>query len=79
MRASVSAGFLLFLFIILALSLLVMSLPIILKAIGMPQWGELIEKLQNIEKYKGEGVTLTLPHYIDRIEFINGYNNKHWN
>ncbi|MCK4335260.1 MAG: hypothetical protein KAW40_00885 [Candidatus Aenigmarchaeota archaeon] len=77
MRAVVSTGFLLVMFIVLALAILIMSLPIVLRSIGLQEWGNLIEKVQNIQKYEGEGgVTLSLPEYIDRVEFIRGDDNE---
>ncbi len=76
MRAVISVEFVLVMFIVLALAILIFSLPIVLGSIGLQEWGNLIKKVQNIQKYDGDSVTLTLPHYIDRIEFIKGYDNK---
>ena len=60
-------------FIILAtIFALVLGLPVVLNAIGMTEWSELVRKVQDIEKYDDEGITFSLPQYIERIEFIQG-------
>jgi len=50
--------------------LLAWALPTYLKAIGFQEWGELVEDLQNVQKYRGEEITLVLPANVDDVMFV---------
>lgn len=74
MRAEAGKSLLWVSLIVLALMLLVLVIPIVLKAAGNKELAELEFKIQTLDKYE-EGVTLYLPDYIESVEFIKGYNN----
>jgi hypothetical protein len=52
------------------------AIPKTLQALGLKEYGDLEEKLLNLQKYREEGVTLYLPEYVERIEFIHGTDGK---
>lgn len=58
--------------LIAAISLLVMALPAILRAIGMHDLGDLTDKMQNIQKRYGESFTMSLPKYVESVQFFRG-------
>ena len=62
--------------IVLALFLLAAALPVILRTIGLQELGGLVDKVQNIQKYTDESITLSLPTYVESVMFFNGENGK---
>jgi len=74
MRGQVEWGLMFVLLIIIGIWLLAMALPIILRAMGMTEFGNLLDKLQNLQKYKDEGVSVSLPTYVSSVNFFQGVN-----
>jgi hypothetical protein len=72
MKGVVESGLLWVLLILIAIFLLAVGIPIVLRAIGLGEWGNLIDNLQNLQKHKGEGVTISLPQYVGSIMFFRG-------
>jgi len=75
-KGVVEFGLLWVLLILIAIFLLAAAIPMILRAIGLSEWGNLIDKLNNLQKYKGEGVTIFLPTYIESVMFFKGENEE---
>jgi len=76
MKGVVESGLLWVLLILIAIFLLAVGIPIVLRAIGLSEWGNLIDNLQNLQKHKGEGVTISLPQYVGSIMFFRGENGE---
>ncbi len=55
---------------ILLILVIGIGLPLVLKQIGLAQWSDVLEKMQNLERYK-EPVQVRLTSTIDSIEFLN--------
>ncbi len=72
MKGVVESGLLWVLLILIAIFLLAVGIPIVLRAIGLGEWGNLIDNLQNLQKHKDEGVTISLPQYVGSIMFFRG-------